>query len=74
MIAKAGRISEVSAYRPHHRRRTRFATFAPCFPSAVRVFLDKCEMVFFLFAAAAAFLMFLRAAARCFVLAMMSLL
>jgi hypothetical protein len=51
------------------RRRCR-ATFAACLPNAVRVRFGKCAMVRFLLAAAAAFLMFLRAAARCLVLAM----
>jgi hypothetical protein len=50
--------------------RFRFAACAPFFPSAVRVFLDRCEIVFFFFAAVAAFLMFLRAAAFCFAVAM----
>jgi hypothetical protein len=38
-------------------------------PSAVRVRLGKCAIVRFRFAAAAAFFTFLRAAARCFLLA-----
>jgi hypothetical protein len=38
---------------------------APSFPKAVRVFAGKWEMVRFLFAAAAAPAIFLRAAARC---------
>ena len=42
----------------------RFATFAACLPSAVRVRLGKCAIVRWRFAAAAAFLMFRRAAAR----------
>jgi hypothetical protein len=41
---------------------------APSFPRAVRVALGKCATVRFLFAAAAAFLMFFLAAARCAVL------
>jgi hypothetical protein len=39
-------------------------------PKAVRVDFGKCAIVRFLFAAAAAFLMFLRAALLCFSLAM----
>jgi len=39
---------------------------APCLPRAVRVFLGKCEIVFFRRAARAAFLIFRFAAARCF--------
>ena len=51
-----------------------FATFAPCLPSAVRVARGSFEIVFFARAAFAAFLMFLRAAAFCFAVAMVSLL
>jgi hypothetical protein len=40
------------------------ATAAPFFPSAVRVFFGRCAIVRFLLAAAAAFLMFRRAADR----------
>jgi hypothetical protein len=50
-------------------RRFRLAILAPCFPSAVRVFFGSREIVFFVLAALAAFLMFLRAAAFCFVVA-----
>ena len=46
------------------------ATFAPCLPSAVRVFLGRLAIVRFLRAAVAAFLMFFRAACCCFWLAM----
>ena len=46
-------------------RRFRFAAFAPSFPKAVRVFVGKREIVRFLFAAAAALPIFLRAATRC---------
>ena len=45
------------------------ATFAACFPSAVRTDFGKWAIVRFFFAAAAAFLMFRLAAFRCFVLA-----
>lgn len=58
----------------HGQGYLRFATFAACFPSAVRVFLGRCAMVCFLFAAAAAFLMFLRAAFFCFAVAYQCLL
>jgi hypothetical protein len=44
----------------------RFAAFAPSFPSAVRVRFGSFAIVRFFFAARAAFLMFRRAAARCF--------
>ena len=53
-------------------RRLRFATLAACFPSAVRVFLGRCAIVFFFLAAAAAFLMLRRAAALCFPVAIKS--
>jgi len=49
--------------------RFRLAIFAPCFPRAVRTDLGRCAIVLFFRAAAAAFLMFLRAAFLCFVLA-----
>jgi hypothetical protein len=55
-------------------RRLRAAAFAPSFPSAVRVFFGRREIVFFRLAALAAFLMFLRAAAFCFVVAIADLL
>jgi hypothetical protein len=45
-----------------------FAAFAPSLPRAVRVFFGKCAIVRFRFAAAAAFFMFLRVAARCLAL------
>jgi hypothetical protein len=45
------------------------ATFAACFPNAVRTDFGKWAIVRFFFAAAAAFLTFRRAAFRCFVLA-----
>lgn len=47
-------------------RRFLAAAYAPSFPSAVRVALGRWATVFFLFAAAAAFLMFLRATDFCF--------
>jgi hypothetical protein len=50
----------------------RFATFAACFPSAVRVRLGSLLMVRLRFAAAAALLTLRRAAARCLGLAMKS--
>jgi hypothetical protein len=50
--------------------RLRFATLAPCFPSAVRVDFERWEIVRFFFAAVAAFLIFFLAAAFCFALAM----
>jgi hypothetical protein len=43
--------------------------FAACCPSARRVFFGKCLRVCFRFAAWAAFLIFFRAAARCFFVA-----
>src|SRR3954470_2210736 len=46
------------------------ATFAPCLPSAVRVFFGRCLIVFFRLAADAAFFMFFLAAAFCLVVAM----
>jgi len=46
-----------------------FLTFAACCPSARRVFFGKCFKVCFRFAARPAFFMFLRAAARCFCVA-----
>jgi len=54
-------------------RLRRFATLAACLPSAVRVFFGKREIVRFLRAAFAAFLMLRRAAALCFLLAMINL-
>ena len=45
-------------------------TLFACLASAVRVFFGSFEIVFFRFAAAVAFLMFLRAAFFCFVVAM----
>jgi hypothetical protein len=51
-------------------RRLRLAALAPSLPSAVRVFLGNREMVRFRLAALTAFLMFFRAAAFCFVVAM----
>jgi hypothetical protein len=53
----------------NQRVRFFFAALAPCLPSAVLVFFGNLEMVFFLVAARAAFLMFLRAAAFCFAVA-----
>jgi hypothetical protein len=49
--------------------RCRFTLFA-CFPSAVRTLFGRREIVFFLRAARAAFLMFRRAAAFCLEVAM----
>src|SRR5437773_7991163 len=46
------------------------AAFAPSRPRAVRVFFGRCAIVRSRFAAAAAFLMFLRAAALCLEAAM----
>ena len=46
--------------------RFRFATFAPCLPSAVRVRFGRCAIVRFFLAVLAALRMFLRAALRCF--------
>jgi hypothetical protein len=56
----------IAAFFVHLRR----AAFAPSFPSAVRVRFGSREIVFFFRAAAAAFLMFLRAAAFCLEVAM----
>jgi hypothetical protein len=52
------------ARQSRYRRPCRLTLFA-CFPSAVRVFFGSLEMVLFLRAAPAAFLMFRRAAALC---------
>ena len=49
-----------------------FATLAACLPKAVLVDFGRCAMVRFFFAAVAAFLIFRRAAARCFSLAIFS--
>ena len=54
--------------------RRRFAIFAPCLPSAVRVLFGNREIVRFLRADLAAFLMLRRAAVRCRLLAMVILL
>ena len=48
------------------------AIFAPSLPNAVLTDFGRCAIVRFFFAAAAAFLMFLRAALRCLVLDMAS--
>jgi hypothetical protein len=63
-----GVVSRVALARWFQRARllARFATFAPCLPNAVRVLRLRWAMVFLDFAAAAAFLIFFRAAARCF--------
>jgi hypothetical protein len=45
--------------------RLRLATFAACLPNAVRVRFGSFDIVRFRFAAAAAFLILRRAAARC---------
>src|SRR5207302_10381722 len=50
--------------------RLRWATAAPCLPSAVRVFLGMWAMVFVRLAAPIAFLTLRLAACRCFVVAM----
>lgn len=55
----------VSFYRAE--RRFFLATEDACLPNAVRTDFGRCEIVRFLFAAAAAFLMFFRAALFCFV-------
>jgi hypothetical protein len=59
---------------PLYAARFSLLTFAACLPNAIRVFFGKCAIVLFLFAAAAAFLVFRLAAARCFALAMAYLL
>ena len=51
-------------------QRLRFAAFAPSFPKAVRTRFGNLAMVRLRLAAAAAFLMFLRAAVRCLLLVM----
>lgn len=51
-------------------RRLRRAIFAPCLPSAVRVFAGRLAIVRFRRAAVAAFLILRRAALRCFWVAM----
>jgi hypothetical protein len=48
------------------------ATFAPCFPSAVRTFFGKCAMVLFFRAALTALFMFFLAARVCFSLGIVS--
>ena len=53
--------------------RRRLAILAPCLPKAVRVRLGRREIVRFLRADFAAFLMLRRAAARCLLLAMVNL-
>jgi hypothetical protein len=53
-----------------HEERLCLATFAPCFPSAVRVDLGRWAMVRLRLAACAAFLMFFLAAFLCFAVAM----
>ena len=55
-----------STTHPLRPRLALLAILAPCLPSAVRVLLLRCAIVFFDLAAEAAFLIFLRAAARCF--------
>ncbi len=49
-----------------------FAAAAPFLPKAVRVDFERCEIVFFFFAADAAFLIFFFAAAVCFALAIVN--
>jgi len=68
----SGRRWSTETRPPAYLRRARFcfATFAPCLPSAVRVARGSFEIVFLERAAFAAFLMFLRAAAFCFAVAM----
>ena len=65
-------MQSLERQRPIFFLRRFFATFAACFPSAVRVFFGSLEIVRFLRAAFAAFLMLRPAAARCFALAMLS--
>src|SRR5438445_1776672 len=57
---------DVVAVRLLDKHELRRAAFAPSFPSAVRVFFGRCAIVRLRRAAAAAFLMLRRAAARCF--------
>jgi hypothetical protein len=57
---------------PFDAPRLRAAAFEPSRPSAVRVFFDSFVMVFFLRAPVCAFLTFLRAALRCFSVAIPS--
>jgi hypothetical protein len=57
-------------FEPFERRAFAFRTFAPCFPSAVRVFFGRRLSVCLRFAAAAAFVIFRRAGGRCFAVAM----
>lgn len=63
----ANRAGNVPVFqrRGRYRRFLRVA-FAPCLPSAVRVFFGKCEIVRFFFATFAAFFIFFRAVERCF--------
>lgn len=63
--------AHVTTPRPRaSRARLRLAILAPCLPSAVRVFFGSFAMVFLRLAAAAAFLMFFRAARFCLDVAM----
>jgi hypothetical protein len=62
-------VSGFRYYDEERDARFRRAAFAPSFPSAVRVFLGRFATVRFRFAVAAAFLIFLRAAVFCFVVA-----
>src|SRR5207237_9967981 len=69
------RVCRESPARARRLNQDFFAAFArltlfACLPMAVRVFFGRCAIVRFFLAAAAAFLMFLRAAARCLSLAM----
>ena len=70
-LEKLARPSDVKERGANYAALFCFATFAACFPSAVRVRFGKWAMVRLRFAAAAAFLILRRAAARCFELAMM---
>ena len=71
LVGPQSRCVVVDLTREDQLVRLRFcrATFAACFPSAVRTDLGKCAIVLFSFAAAAAFFIFRLAALRCFVLA-----
>jgi hypothetical protein len=56
-----------------HEERLFLATFAACFPNAVRTDFGKCAIVCSRLAVCAAFLIFLRAAFLCFSVAMVAL-
>lgn len=66
------KLQEISTFDHNgHRYRERFfrAAAAPFLPNAVRTPDDRCAIVRFFLAAAAAFLIFVRAPARCFLVA-----